>query len=85
MTTSAIKLNLNDRVRVKLTDHGREILRKDYEERFAFLGRKYVPPKEDAEGWSEWQLWNLFQDFGQHIYLGGKLPFDTIIQFEEQK
>lgn len=76
-------INLNDMVRVKLTDHGREILRKDYEDRFAKYGRKYVPPKEDSDGWSKWQLWALFQDFGQHIHLGGRLPFETIIQFEE--
>lgn len=85
MIPQTIKLNLNDWVRVKLTDHGREILRKDHEAHFARCGREYAPKKEDAGGWSEWQLWCLFQSFGPHIHLGGKMPFETIIQFEEQK
>lgn len=61
-----ITFNINDTVRVKLTDHGRRILE----------GQTH--PKEDSEGWSEWQLWMLFQDFGGHVYWGCKAPFVDI-------
>lgn len=29
----------------------------------------YTPIKEDAHGWSTWQLWVLMQTFGPHIYM----------------
>lgn len=63
-----VKINLNDKVRVKLTDHGRAVCQKHWGE----------PPKEDADGWSTWQLWVLMQEFGQHMYLGCPSPFEDI-------
>lgn len=65
-------LNLNDSVRVKLTDHGRSVHAKDHADCWGSAGviRPYTPPKEDADGWSTWQLWVLMQTFGPHIYMG---------------
>jgi hypothetical protein len=39
-----------------------------------------VPPKEDAEGWSEWQLWVLMQEFGPHMGLGFLAVIETEIE-----
>jgi hypothetical protein len=70
--------NINSTVRVKLTDKGRHVHRIKYSR----LGHEYVPPKEDPEGWSEWQLWVLMHDFGDSMSLGfNNLPFETSIQF----
>jgi hypothetical protein len=83
--------NINERVRVKLTDHGRKIHREDHE---AFWSQQpehvqarfpYKPPKEDAEGWSEWQMHNLMELFGSHVGVAKELPFETTIQLVEPK
>lgn len=75
-------INLNDRVRVRLTDIGREHHRKQHEEVFAPYGDRfpYTPPKVDADGWSEFQHWQLMQDFGPKVGLGMNVPFETTIQ-----
>ena len=81
-----ISFNLNESVRVRLTDHGKRLYRQDWERKFKpyvaqGLQVTYHPPKEDAEGWSEWQLWHLMQEFGPHLHLGCNPPFDLTIQF----
>lgn len=75
-------INLNDTVRVRLTDIGREHHRKSHEELFAPYGDKitYVPPKVDADGWSEFQHWQLMHEFGAKVGLGMNVPFETSIQ-----
>lgn len=84
---TVLPFNMNDYVRVRLTDFGRARLREQHDELYRLVvasggeAREWVPPKEDADGWSEWQLWSLMQRLGQHIYLGMPTPpFDTSIQ-----
>jgi hypothetical protein len=80
--------NINGKVRVKLTDHGRKLLASNHAEFWAGVGREpypYTPPKEDADGWSEWQLWCLMQELGRHIRMGSEAPFETTIQLQERK
>lgn len=80
--------NINDYVRVKLTDEGRKLLR---EQHASFMdaikahGGKpwdYEPPKEDAEGWSRWQMHNLMEALGHACTMGRPVPFETEIQLE---
>lgn len=77
-------LNINQYVRVKLTDQGRALHRQNHDEFVAQLPKstslRYTPPTEDAEGWSEWQLWHLMQEFGHHMSMGKLPPFETTIQ-----
>lgn len=76
-----MKFNINDSVKVKLNDRGREILKQQHELLFKDIPRyKFTPPREDAEGWSKWQMWDLMQTFGPHISLGSKVPFETEIE-----
>lgn len=74
--------NVNSYVRVKLNDVGRKI-HKDRHDRI-FEGRSepfpYTPPKEDGEGWSKWQLWQLMAIFGPHINWACVPPFETTIE-----
>lgn len=78
--------NVNRDVLVKLTDEGRKILREQHTELYRHANLKgistpeYLPKKEDADGWSKWQLWELMQAFGAHLYNGCKVPFETTIQ-----
>lgn len=81
--------NINDTVRVRLTPHGRTIHRANHDafiERVSEWGGNpdwvYRAPEEDAHGWSEWQLWSLMEQFGPHIHLGGRNPFDTTIELD---
>jgi hypothetical protein len=80
-----VKFNINDTVRVRLTDYGRAVLRDDWQsttniyyarpEQRAIRG-EYKPPKEDEHGWSEWQLWALMEAFGERC----RLSFETEIE-----
>lgn len=83
MSKKYINFNINDAVRVKLTDFGRGIHKQQFDDlanRFPSVQYSYTPPKEDKDGWSEWQGWVLMETFGEHIGLGGPNPFETTIQ-----
>ncbi len=80
-----MNFNVNDKVRVKLTDHGRQALRRRHADLWDGISpHQYEPPKEDAEGWSEWQMWDLMESLGHMWYMGGPPPFDTTIQLVDR-
>jgi hypothetical protein len=62
--------NINDYVYVRLTDEGRKILMQQHQH----------APVEDPDGYSRWQLWHLMSVFGQHVYNGCRVPFETTIK-----
>lgn len=82
-----MKFNINFDVRVKLTDLGRTIHKKNHEDLFAPYGSKfpYTPPIETLDGWSTWKLWDLMHEFGKHVYNGCKPPFETEIDIPENQ
>jgi hypothetical protein len=82
-----VKFNLNEHVRVKLTAHGRQILRSQHEVWLKSIPKlgDFVLPKEDEDGWSEWQMWHLMETFGNHIHLGHDIPFDLDIEIVTDK
>ena len=74
-----MKVNINEYVKVKLTEEGFAILHqqhKDFWESVGKSGRPYIEPKVDAEGYSEFQFWNLMSEFGSHMRLGRLSPFE---------
>ena len=78
-----IDFNVNHEVMVKLTDYGRDKLRRDYDEMMAAypkLTHEYSAPKEDNEGYSKWQLHSLMSRLGGFMLMGGDLPFETEIK-----
>jgi len=80
-----LSLNINDHVRVKLTDAGRAVHKANHERLFATANFKidYVAPKEDENGWSTWQMWKLMGEFGAYMTQGNMhLPFETDILIE---
>jgi hypothetical protein len=71
-----VRFNLDSKVRVKLTDYGRAILAKDLVE--APIEEQYIPPEEDADGWSTFRLLSLFICFGLDVSKYGPRPFEDI-------
>lgn len=76
-----VTMNINDRVRVKLTERGRQLHLKHFNELYASYGRlrpTYVPPREDVDGWSEWTMWDLMREYGRYLHngvFGEQMPF----------
>jgi len=82
-----MNFNINDYVKVKLTYHGMDILRKNHAKIFAHTYKvpDFVPPIVDEDGYTEFQMWYLMQEFGEYIYLGCENPFMHDIIIEEKK
>lgn len=82
-------INLNDFVKVKLTDHGKDIFYHSLDEVNDMIrrngGKPLEPhmPKVDAEGYTSFQLWELMQLYGPHIGMGLPQPFELDIVYEE--
>ena len=70
-----MNFNVNDYVRVRLTQVGRDHLARI----------KRPPPDEDESGWSRWQLWDLMHVFGARCFNGCSIPFETSIEIETQQ
>jgi len=75
--------NINSNVYVKLTPKGHELYKKFWEEVFKDSETKHTAPviHTDAEGWTEFQMWDLMSIFGPHLYNGCNVPFETNIRF----
>ena len=70
-----IRINLNESVKVKLTDWGKEIYYHQYDRTNQIAGREICKPefpKEDENGYTEFQLWCFIELYGIHI--GMTLP-----------
>jgi hypothetical protein len=74
-----IEFNVNETVRVRLTDRGRDILRAYWAES-TLPGREPYSPRISDDGWYDTQLWNVMHVFGPHVRLGFDVPFDTTIE-----
>jgi hypothetical protein len=72
-----LEINLNETVEVVLTKEGAEI----YNDRWYPLVQRYnLAVKEYKAGDTlRTQLWSLMQDFGPHIQLGAKAPFEGLV------
>ena len=81
-----IKFNINDYVWVRLTDEGKKQLKKQEDSlELKMPGvdfKNYLIPCEDSDGWSRWQLWELMYYFGNELYNGCRIPFETEIKIE---
>jgi len=80
---------MNWYVKVKLTDHGLDVWKKDRDELAEWSkGAVKSKPKEyfasmaDADGNHRFQLWELMQLFGPHIGVCKPMPFSTVLIME---
>lgn len=68
-----IEINLNETIRVKLTDLGKDIYYHQFDELCKVLkGRGISPiqptmPRVDADGFTSMQLWRFIELYGGHI------------------
>ena len=70
-----VRINLNESIKVKLTDWGREIYYHQYDSINRAAGREICKPKfpkEDENGYTEFQLWCFIELYGMHM--GMTLP-----------
>lgn len=76
-----IKFNINNYIDIKLTDIGRDELKRQH---LAFFGDRvpYESPNEDSEGYSRWQLWDIMNKLGNLLGNGFEPPFMPIIKIE---
>jgi hypothetical protein len=58
-----MKVNLNNNIKVKLTSAAKTYLANRHARLFGKYPR-FSLPKEDEEGYSEWQLWDFIGHFG---------------------
>jgi len=71
-----MKVNINNYVKVKLTNYGLNILKSKHKE--------FEQLKTDKEGYTEFQLWELMNIFGAYMYLSSvNLPFEHDIEIKE--
>ena len=68
--SNSITINLNDKIKVKLTDLGKDI----YYHRFDDLNKRYRRviakpsyPEVDEDGYTTFQLWCFMELYGEHI------------------
>ena len=70
-----VRFNINDEIKVKLTDKGKELLAKEIAEgnKVAGLDPGFVPSdyQEDEEGYIYPRIWNFMRIFGSHFFNGG--------------
>ncbi len=78
-----MKFNINNYVKVKLTDWGLEVHKKHYD-KFLPTFINYSMPIIDEDGYTKFQLWELCSIFGE--YMGNGLPncFETTIIFADK-
>jgi len=87
-----MKFNINNYVKVKLTQVGIDELKRQHEEQKIAHERlrsqgidDFVLPKVDADGYSEFQLFNLMAIFGDLMWEGLASPFEIEIIIDEPK
>lgn len=81
-----IPINLNDRVRVKVTEAGHQHRATSRREFYASIGKeKEAGPylaEVDADGTTQFSLWSLMNHFGSEIGLGRPNMFETTFEIE---
>lgn len=72
-------VNLNEYIKVKLTDKGKEIYRNYYHD----IDDKYVPTlNTDEDGYCKFQLWYFMRIFGEHFYMDCDLPCKPSVKIQ---
>ena len=81
-----IEFNINDYIYVQLTDVGRETINEYYEMPSMLINDKFeFEIKEDSEGWSKWQMWDLMKIIGHKFENGMNPPIFTTIRLANVK
>ena len=86
------KINVNEIIKVKLNDYGKEIYyHRDDElnkEIIRHGGKPLEPrfPRVDEDGFSEFQLWDFMNLYGKYFTMGmGKFPLEDLNFYIDEK
>lgn len=80
------KLNLNSFIKVKLTDHGKDI----YYHQYDWLKDYIIAPERnlpevDADGYTEFQLWHFMNLYGEHLFNGYRVVVEDVSIYIDEK
>ena len=82
------KFNINDEVKVRLTEQGKAVLQKQLAERVQRWNCEnrcpYQSRTKDANGYIKFQLWELMHLFGNDLYNGCQVPFETTLLIDDK-
>lgn len=84
-----VAINLNEVVKVKLTDYGKEIYYHRFDKVNELAGREVCKPsfpKADADGYSRFQLWDFIHLYGSYIGMAQKNviePLEIVYEGEQ--
>ena len=70
MRTTEIKFNLNDNIKFKLTEVGKDIIAKKFEKKPA------TAPEPDPSGFYQMQAWDFISVFGSRFVFGLPAPME---------
>ena len=76
-----VAINLNEVVKVKLTDYGKEIYFHRFDKVNKLAGREVCKPsfpKVDADGYSRFQLWDFIHLYGSYIGMAQKNAIEPL-------
>lgn len=78
------EFNINNNVKVKLTGHGRAVLKADinsidYGENEDIKNYAHEKAKPDKDGYNTFQMWKLMSIFGSHMYNSAENVFEKNI------
>ncbi len=76
--------NVNERVRVKLTDIGKAELQRQHDELVRFYPKANFGSAYhiDGDGWTSLPMWDLMKCLGHLCGMGLPVPFETVIEIE---
>lgn len=81
-----VRINLNEKVKFKLSERGKEIYRHRYDG-YGFEYDSIQEPELDDDGYMEMQLWVFMQTFGEHMIMGMSevvQPLEIIYEQEDE-
>lgn len=85
------KLNLNQHIRVKFTDHGKDIYYHQYDGLIEVMKAKGVKPitpsypPVDEDGYSTMQLWCFIELYGPHIHMGAPNVIEDLYIYIDER
>lgn len=85
-----MKINLNEYIKVKLTDLGKDIYYHRFDALNDYYGRevlKPIFPEEDENGYTKFHLWEFIELYGEHIGMAKPqviYPFEIIYEDDKE-
>ena len=68
---NSVIINLNENIKAKLNDRGKDIYYHQYDLILPFCPHiKPSYPKVDKDGYTEFQIWHFMELYGEHIGMG---------------